>query len=281
MGTHFFSPANVMKLLENVRGAKTNDLTISSMMAWGKRIGKWVILVGNCPGFVGNRMVALYNGQARAMVLEGATPSQVDEAATKFGMKMGPLAMSDLVGLDLGIQAVKKRGDYKPATVLPHALIESGRLGQKTAAGYFDYDKKTGKSSASPTAEKIIEGVRANVGGKTRTFTEEEIVQRIMYPLMNEGFDILVEGFAEKPGDVDVCFVHGYSFPRPRGGPMFYADTLGLPKLKAGLEKMGMPVSSLLADCVAANMTLAAYWEKNGAHIRKNPQPTGAIKASL
>jgi hypothetical protein len=171
MGTHFFSPANVMKLLENVRGSHTSDLTIASMMAWGKQIGKWCILVGNCPGFVGNRMVNFYGGQARVMLEEGLMPEEVDGAATNFGMRVGPLAMSDIVGLDLGIQAWKKAGTYSPQTVIQHALIESGRLGQKTGKGFFDYDPKTRRASPSPEAAGLIQAVRAKNGAASLPHT--------------------------------------------------------------------------------------------------------------
>jgi 3-hydroxyacyl-CoA dehydrogenase len=171
MGTHFFSPANVMKLLENVRGSHTSDLTIASMMAWGKQIGKWCILVGNCPGFVGNRMVNFYGGQARVMLEEGLMPEEVDGAATNFGMRVGPLAMSDIVGLDLGIQAWKKAGSYSPQTVIQHALIESGRLGQKTGKGFFDYDPKTRRASPSPEAAGLIQAVRAKNGAASLPHT--------------------------------------------------------------------------------------------------------------
>jgi len=265
MGTHFFSPANVMKLLENVKGAKTSDVTIASMMEWGKRIGKWAILVGNCDGFVGNRMMKFYGGQARLMALEGATPTAIDKAARAFGMRMGPMAMSDLVGIDLGIQAVKKSGQYKPDSNIQHALVEAGRLGLKTGTGYFDYaDRKPVHSEA---VASILSAVAANNGIKQKEISDAEIVERLFYPLINEGFKILSEGIANKPADVDVCYVHGYGFPRYRGGPMFYADSVGLEKVAASLEKMGVEPASLLKQCVDNKMTLAKYWKKNGDDI--------------
>jgi len=243
MGTHFFSPANVMKLLENVRGARTSDETIATMMEWGKRIGKWVILVGNCPGFVGNRMIALYSEQARAMLEEGATPSQVDEVALGFGMRMGPLAMEDLVGLDLASQAIKKRGEWRPSSHVKHALVDAGRLGQKANKGYFDYADR--KPQASPQAVQIIRQVAANKKVPQRELSKTEIEQRLFYPLINEGFKILEEGMAQSPADIDVCLVHGYSWPRYRGGPMLYADQVGLAKVLAGLEALKIQPAEL------------------------------------
>ena len=260
MGTHFFSPANVMKLLENVRGKHTSELTIASMMQWGKKIGKWCILVGNCPGFVGNRMVGLYGGQARVMLEEGLLPHEVDGAATKFGMRVGPLAMSDIVGLDLGIQATKKAGKYHPDRVIQHAMIEAGRLGQKTAKGFFDYDPKTRSASPSAEVEALIGAVRATNNTPQRVITEELATQRLLFPMINEAFLILEEGMAQRPSDIDVCYVHGYSFPRHRGGPMFYADAVGLPTVVEVLESIGVTPAPLLLECVGAGKSLASFW---------------------
>lgn len=266
MGTHFFSPANVMKLLENVRGAKTSDLTIASMMEWGRVIEKWPILVGNCPGFVGNRMVNFYGGQARVMLEEGASVEQVDTAATEFGMKMGPLAMADLVGLDLGIQAKKKAGQFLPDKVFQDALIDAGRLGQKSKAGFWDYDDNR-KKQPSPVVAQMLEKMSKSKGIERRQLSNEEIIHRLFFPLINEGFRILQEGMAQRPADIDVCYVHGYSFPRYRGGPMFYADEVGLPIIKQTLEKIGVKPAKLLVDCVEAGVPLAKYWAKNGKAV--------------
>lgn len=265
MGTHFFSPANVMKLLENVRGAKTSDETIATMMEWGKRIGKWVILVGNCHGFVGNRMMALYSESARTMLEEGATPSQVDGVALAFGMRMGPLAVADLVGLDLGSQALKKTGQWKPSTVVVHALVEAGRLGQKSQKGFFDYVER--KQQPSAEAIQIIKKVAENKKVAQRELSKTEIEQRLFFPLINEGFKILQEGMAQCPADVDVCYVHGYSWPRYRGGPMLYADQVGLAKVLAGLEALKIEPAQLLKQCVAEKTTLAKYWKAHGDEI--------------
>jgi len=268
MGTHFFSPANVMKLLENVRGAKTSDETIATMMEWGRRIGKWCILVGNCHGFVGNRMIASYNKTAREMLLEGLQPHEVDAAALAFGWKQGPCAMGDLVGLDLGMQAIKKAGAYDPERVLQHALVHAGRCGQKSKAGFYDYDEKR-RPVPSPVAQEIIRKVAANVGKKPVQMTEEQIQQRLVFPLINEGFKILAEGMAQRPADIDSCYIHGYSFPRVKGGPMFYADQVGLDHVQAVLEGMGVEPAPLLKECVAQQTTLQRYWKKRAKQASK------------
>lgn len=260
MGTHFFSPANVMKLLENVRGRETSDYTIATMMQWGTDIGKWCILAGNCQGFIGNRMVAFYSGAARDSIARGALPEEVDRAATEFGMRMGPMAMADLVGLDLGIQAWKKAGTYNPKKVPQHALIDMGRLGQKTNAGWFDYkDHRKGSPS-----EVVTEMLRKMYPSKGATPNQQEITLSLFMPMINEGFKILEEGIAQKPSDIDVCYVYGYNFPKVRGGPMFYADTIGLKMVKSTLESLDIKPAKLLEDCVAANMSLTKYWSKHG-----------------
>jgi len=259
MGTHFFSPANVMKLLENVRGAKTSDHTVATMMAWGKRIGKWCILVGNCHGFVGNRMVDFYSKSAKTMLGQGLLPEEIDGAAQEFGMRVGPLVMADIVGIDLGIQAIKKRGQYDPHHVVAHALIEAGRLGQKSKAGYYDYkDGRTPIPSAEAAA--IVRQVAKNCGMSAVTLSNDGVVRRLLFPMINEAFKILEEGVAQRPSDIDVCYVHGYSFPRHRGGPLFFADRVGLSVVKTSLEDMGITPAPLLLQCVAAGKTLAKHW---------------------
>jgi len=259
MGTHFFSPANVMKLLENVKGAKTSELTIASMMAWGKRIGKTCILVGNCHGFVGNRMVQFYSGSSRKMLEMGLLPEHVDGAAAKFGMRMGPIAMSDLVGLDLGIQAIKKAGAYDPERNFDHALIHAGRLGQKNLKGFYDYDESR-KAKPSPAVAEILKQVMKNKGCNSVQLNEEQVIEYLLFPMINEAFNILAEGIAQRPSDIDVCYCNGYSFPRKRGGPMYYADTVGLAKVKSVLETMGVKVAPLLEEVIRSGKTLAEYW---------------------
>jgi len=261
MGTHFFSPANVMKLLENVRGTKTSDVTIATCMAWGKEIGKWPILVGNCPGFVGNRLIGQYSGMAGRILEGGAMPADVDSAIEGFGNKMGPFRMADMVGLDLGIQAQKKAGMFKPDQNIKDAIVDAGRLGQKNKKGYYDYaDGRTATPSAEANA--LISKIREKRGIPKKEFTKEELVGRMFFPLVNEGFKVLGEGFCQRPADIDVCYVHGYGFPRYRGGPMYYADKVGLKTVRDTLVEMGMKPAALLEQCVAADSTLAKFWPK-------------------
>lgn len=229
-----------------------------------------MILVGNCDGFVGNRMVGFYGGQARVMLEEGAYPKDVDDAATSFGMRMGPLSMSDLVGLDLGSQATKKSGRWKPKINLQHALVDANRLGQKSSAGFYDYNGQRNQTSSPIVRAMIDEMFSAN--GR-RTIHEEEIQNRLFFPLINEGFHILENGFARRPADIDVCYIHGYNFPRYRGGPMFHADAVGLPLVKSTLEKIGVRVAPLLDACIDANMSLQQYWSKHGKNILARAGP--------
>jgi len=179
---------------------------------------------------------------------------------------MGPFRMADMVGLDLGIQAAKKAGRFHPETNIKDALIASGRLGQKNGKGYYDYaDGRTPSPSAEVAAilQKVANAnaAKAKQGVGARSFTDEELVNRMFFPLVNEGFKVLEEGYAARPSDIDVCYVHGYGFPRYRGGPMHYADKVGLPLVLSTLEEMGVTPAGLLRQCVAANQTLAKFWE--------------------
>eukprot|EP00750_Incisomonas_marina_P011829 INCI16422.7.p1 GENE.INCI16422.7~~INCI16422.7.p1 ORF type:complete len:563 (+),score=100.06 INCI16422.7:922-2610(+) len=267
MGTHFFSPANVMKLLENVRGKETSEETIATMMAWGSRIGKWCILAGNCSGFIGNRMVAFYSNAARQALAQGALPEQVDSAALAFGMRMGPFAMSDLVGLDLGIQAWKKAGTYDPERNPTHALIHAGRKGQKTSAGWYDYpDKDSRRGVPSQFVRDMLGRLFPDAARKAETspLTQEQIQHMLFMPMINEGFKILEEGMAQRPSDIDVCYVYGYNFPKVKGGPMHYADAVGLAKVHATLLNMGIRPAKLLTTCIEHETSLAKYWAKHG-----------------
>ena len=195
-------------------------------------------------------------------------PHEVDGAAAKFGMRVGPLVMADIVGIDLGIQAIKKRGAYDPARVVSHALIEAGRLGQKTKAGYYDYGDDR-RPIPSARAAELIRGVARNLGVKPAKVSEEEAQHRLLFPMINEAFKILDEGIAQRPSDIDVCYVHGYSFPRHRGGPLHYADHVGLPVLKRTLESMGITPAPLLVECVAAGKSLAQYWPARKKRMSK------------
>jgi 3-hydroxyacyl-CoA dehydrogenase len=229
LGMHFFSPANVMKLLEVVRGEKTADDVLATVMKLAKKIRKVAVLSRVCYGFIGNRMLGGYFREAQMLLLEGATPSQVDSAMQAFGMAMGPLAVGDLAGLDVGYkarQALPDRPDH-PATHVADQLVEMGRMGQKTGAGYYRYDSETRKRLADPEVEAMIRAEAERLGIEPRTISDAEIVARVIYPLINEGASILEEGIAQRASDIDIVYIYGYGFPAHRGGPMFYADAVG------------------------------------------------------
>ena len=231
VGLHFFSPANVMKLLEVVRGAKTAKDVMATSMAVAKKIRKTAVVSGVCDGFIGNRMIEQYGRQGGFLLDEGCTPQQVDKAMEKFGMAMGPFRMGDLAGNDIG-WAIRKRRSVERATMkyskTADLLCEKGRFGQKTGAGWYDY--QPGKRDAIPNAEvvKMIEDYRAAHGITPRKISDEEIVQRLVFALVNEAAHILEEGIANKASDIDIAYIFGYGFPPYRGGPMLYADEVGL-----------------------------------------------------
>ena len=231
VGTHFFSPANVMRLLEVVRGEKTADDVLATTMGLGKRIGKVCALSGVCYGFIGNRMLTGYGREAQLLLLEGCTPQQVDSTLEKFGMAMGPVAMGDLAGLDVGYKARQSRkteGDDPRPYAVSTRLVESGRLGQKSGAGYYNYDSETRARISDPEVEAMIREEAEKFGIEQREISEEEIIARCMYPLVNEGAKILEEGIAQRASDIDIVYVYGYAFPAAKGGPMCYADQMGL-----------------------------------------------------
>ncbi len=233
IGLHFFSPANVMRLLEIVRGAKTSRPVIATSMQIAKKIGKIAALVGVCPGFVGNRMLFQRQGQATAMLLEGAMPWDVDKVLYDFGLPMGPFAMSDLAGLDIGWS----RQTSKSSTIR-EVLCEMDRRGQKTGAGFYDYDAERNAKPSSVT-EKIIKDFAAKAGVTPRKISDEEILERCVYPMLNEGAKILEEQIAIRPSDIDIVWINGYGWPAYRGGPMFYGDTVGLKTVVAKLKEYG------------------------------------------
>jgi 3-hydroxyacyl-CoA dehydrogenase len=228
IGMHFFSPANVMRLLENVRGAKSSKTTVATAMAVGRRINKVPVLVGVCYGFVGNRMLHQRGIQAEKLILEGALPHQVDKVLYDFGFPMGPFAMSDLAGLDVGWRIRKGRG---VRSEVADRICELGRFGQKTGAGYYKYDDKRNASPDSEV-EKIIVDVATEMGITRRHIDDEEILQRLLYPMVNEGAKILDEKIAIRASDIDVIWVYGYGWPVYRGGPMFWADQIGLKAMR-------------------------------------------------
>jgi 3-hydroxyacyl-CoA dehydrogenase len=240
IGTHFFSPANVMRLLEIVRGKATSKEVIATCMALSKKLGKVGVLVGNCRGFVGNRMFHPYRREAQFLVEEGATPEAVDQALYDFGMAMGPLATGDLAGLDVGWRIRKEFGDIRDTSVrqplLEDRLCEQGMYGQKTAAGWYKYDADR-KPMHNPEVDKLIEQARKDAGITPRSISSDEIVDRIIYSLVNEGARILEEGFALRAVDIDIIYINGYGFPAYRGGPMWYADTVGLKKVHERVQE--------------------------------------------
>ncbi len=240
LGMHFFSPANVMKLLEVVRGEKTAPEVLATAMALGKRIGKVPVVSGVCHGFIGNRMLSQRQIPAMQLLLEGATPAQIDKVHTDFGMPMGPFQMSDLAGLDIGWHR-----DPSKIETIRDALCAAGRFGQKNSKGFYDYDeKRVGTPSAEALA--IIEEFRATSNLPKREITDEEIVERTLYPMVNEGHLILEEGKAQRASDIDVVWIYGYGWPIYRGGPMFWGDLEGAPKIVDALERHGVKVAASL-----------------------------------
>jgi len=231
VGMHFFSPANVMKLLEVVRGAHTAKDVLATVMALAKKIRKTAVVSGVCDGFIGNRMIEQYSRQAGFLLDEGCSPAQVDRAAEKFGFAMGPFRMGDLAGNDIGWAIRKRRYQEKPNLRYSKSadlLCELGRYGQKTGAGWYDY--APGKRDALPSAvvAEMLDKHRAALGITPRQISDEEIVHRLVYSLVNEAAHLLEEGIAQRASDVDMVYLTGYGFPLWRGGPMCYADTVGL-----------------------------------------------------
>ena len=232
VGTHFFSPANIMQLLEVVRGAATDEETLATAMALGKIIGKVPVMSTNAPGFIGNRMLGGYTRQAGEIILHGAMPEQVDKVIYDFGFNMGPFAMNDLVGLDLGWRARKMAGVAdadKPLTaVVPDRLCDLGRYGQKTNAGFYRYAEGSRQGQPDPEVAELIETTSRELGIERREIGDDEVLKRCLYPLVNIGAQLLDDGIALRASDIDVVYVYGYGFPKYRGGPMYYADQVGL-----------------------------------------------------
>ena len=229
LGTHFFSPANVMRLLEIVRGAATSPDALATAVALGRRLGKVPVTVGVCYGFVGNRMLARRSAEAERLLLEGALPQVVDTAVTGFGFPMGPFAMADMAGLDVGWRIRKGRGERNE---IEDTLCEAGHFGQKTGKGYFRYNGGSRTPLPDPEVERIILDASSRAGVARRAITQEETVERMIFPMINEGARILEEGVATRPSDIDVIWVYGYGWPVWRGGPMYYADQLGLAHIR-------------------------------------------------
>jgi 3-hydroxyacyl-CoA dehydrogenase len=240
VGMHFFSPANVMKLLEVVRGEQTAVDVLATAMAVGKKIGKVAVVSGVCHGFIGNRMLSTRQQPAMQLLLEGATPAQIDKVHTDFGMPMGPFQMSDLAGLDIGWHR-----DPSRIETIRDALCAAGRFGQKNRKGFYDYDEKR-VGTPSPEALAIIEEFRATSNLPKREISDQEIVERTLYPMVNEGYKILEEGKAQRASDIDVVWIYGYGWPIYRGGPMFWGDLEGAGKIVEALERHGVMVAESL-----------------------------------
>ncbi len=260
IGLHFFSPANVMKLLEIVRGEKTSDEVKATAMALAKKIRKVGVLVGNCHGFVGNRMLHKRGAEAMSLVNEGATPQQVDKVLTDLGFPMGQFAMGDLAGIDIGYsirEERRKAGEDVPPSWMDN-LAEKGRLGQKTMAGTYKYEEGNRKPIPDPEVDQIIAEFRKEQGIESRDISDQEILERCMYVMINEGAKILEEGIADRSLDIDITWIYGYGFPAYRGGPMFWADQIGLDKILDAVKKYHQEVggeqwkpSALLEKLVA------------------------------
>ena len=241
IGLHFFSPANVMRLLEVVRGAKTSASTIATSMALGKTLRKIAVLSGNAPGFIGNRMLAGYTRQAGEIILQGATPYQVDNVMLGFGMPMGPFQMNDLVGLDLGWRA-RKLSKMAPEDVpitarVADKLCEMERFGQKTSRGFYIYPEGSRAGQADPEVVAIVEETSKELGIERRAIDDDEVLKRCLYPMINEGARILEDGIAIRSCDIDIVYINGYGFPEVTGGPMFWADQQGLANVYADILK--------------------------------------------
>ncbi len=238
VGTHFFSPANIMRLLEIVRGEKTSKETLATIMKLGKIIKKAAVMSLNAPGFIGNRMLFGYTQQANMLLLEGALPNQVDTALESFGMNMGPFRMMDLVGLDLGWRARKLAKLETPLTnKIADALCEQERFGQKNGKGFYNYSDGSRAPNPAPENEEIYVKVAEENGFTRRDISDEEIVDRCILGLVNEGAKILEEGVAQRSSDMDIVYINGYGFPIWRGGPMFYANSIGLDKVLEKINK--------------------------------------------
>jgi 3-hydroxyacyl-CoA dehydrogenase len=275
IGLHFFSPAHIMKLLEVVRAGKTADDVLATCMALAKKIRKTPVVSGVCYGFIGNRMLGHYAREAQLCVIEGATPEQVDSAMEEWGMAMGPLAVFDLAGLDVGYKARQglpesERGDPRAFRVAD-ALVEMGRLGQKTGAGFYRYDPETRQRSSDPEVQALIDREAEALGVERREIGAGEIVDRLLFALVNEGMNILDEGIAQRPGDIDVVYVYGYGFPAWRGGPMHYADATGLAQVHERVQEFEQRFGSgnwspapLLVQLASNGKTLAEWAKSKG-----------------
>jgi 3-hydroxyacyl-CoA dehydrogenase len=234
LGMHFFSPANVMRLLEIVRGADTDPQTLATAISIARKIGKVPVVVGVCHGFVGNRILRVRSTEAERLLLEGALPQDVDGALTAFGFPLGPFGVSDLAGLDISWRMRKAQG---ARAEIADQLCEMGRFGQKTGMGFYLYEAGSRTPKPDPEVEALIVATSQRLGIERKQMNRDEITERLLFPMINEGARILEEGIAQRPGDIDVIWVYGYGFPAWRGGLMYYADQIGLPYIRDRLKE--------------------------------------------
>jgi len=275
IGMHFFSPAHIMKLLEVVRADMTANDVLATVMVLAKKIRKVPVMSGVCYGFIGNRMLQGYFREAQLCLIEGGLPESIDAALYDWGMAMGPISVGDLAGLDIGYKArealqVEERGDPRSYRV-PDALVEMGRFGQKSGAGFYNYDPETRKKSSDPAVLGVIEREARELGIERRAIEADEIIDRLIFALINEGLRILEEGIAQRPGDIDVVYVYGYGFPAWRGGPMHYADAVGLDTILARIKEFqdrfgagNWTPAPLLEKLVKENSTIAEWAARPG-----------------
>jgi 3-hydroxyacyl-CoA dehydrogenase len=269
IGHHFFSPANVMKLLEIVRGKQSAPEVMATSMALARTLAKVGVLVGNCKGFVGNRLFEYYHNEAQFLVEEGAKPEEVDAALAGFGMAMGPLAVIDLAGLDVGWRIRKEHKHLvRPGQRVPlieDRLCEMGRFGQKTGAGWYRYPEGSRTPVTDPDVQKLIEETSKSASIKRRTILSQEIVERTVYSLINEGAKVLEEGLALRASDIDIIYIYGYGFPAYRGGPMWFGDTEGLDRVYQRVRQFHKEhgdhwkPAPLLQQLAESGRTFAAY----------------------
>jgi 3-hydroxyacyl-CoA dehydrogenase len=277
IGMHFFSPANIMRLVEIVRAAETSSASVARALALTARIGKIGVVVGNGFGFVGNRMLYAYGRENQLMLLEGVAASRIDAVLEDFGMAMGPNAVGDLAGLDVGYRVRRERRDlpddpryYRVADL----LVESGRLGQKNGRGMYRYEPGSRVRHADPEVDALIRAEARRLNIAPRAMSDADIIERCMYALVNEGAAILSDGIAAAPQDIDLIWCNGYGFPRARGGPMAYADSLGPATVHDGIRRLALEhgarywsPAALLAELAAANTTFAAWQAARSAHV--------------
>ena len=269
VGTHFFSPANIMRLLEVVRGEATSDETLATIMAIGKKLKKAAVVSLNAPGFIGNRMLFGYTAQANMLLLEGALPHQIDQALESFGLNMGPFRMMDLVGLDLGWRARKLSGKESPLHAkIGDELCEQDRYGQKNGAGYYNYSEGSRAPNPAPENEETYEKISTENGFTRREISDEEIVDRCILALINEGADILSEGVSQRAADIDVVYINGYGFPIWRGGPMHHANAMGLDVVIEKLEKY----KEITGSDVYKPSDMLVRLAKNGEKLGEAPE---------